>query len=241
MIPLYQSTLKPEEYESYVKHGAAMYLASAALQLPGIKKEAQSVGEAMGAMGNLGDHATKLLLTLSVVTGVPAGIMLHVIGKRIGERKLADRQIIEETGYYSNAAKGLESEMARQGMKAAASVIPDPAKGDEGFVPSKLTKTPPQKVVQSMKAASALRALKLAQESEIETGDEDNQAPPQEQPALPIPEPTGLLAAVGEQPKDPGQQQNLQTAPSANNEVVAKSNITAPGLMMTGGNTRGRV
>jgi hypothetical protein len=69
---------------------------------------------------------------------------MHVVGKRIGQKRAQDKQLMTEAGYYSNAAKGLESEMARQGIKAGSSAIPNPTDG-KGFIPGKLTKTPPLK------------------------------------------------------------------------------------------------
>ena len=116
MIPKYQTNLTPDEYENCVKHGAAMLMTSAR-QSGVIKTADNTVGSALGSLSSLGDYSTRLLLTLSVVTGVPAGIMLHTIGKRISERRQADRQIGDEIGYYRNATQGLESEMARQGIK----------------------------------------------------------------------------------------------------------------------------
>ena len=43
MIPKYQTNLTEQEYETYVKHGAAMMLASAC-RIPSMKKDAQSIG-----------------------------------------------------------------------------------------------------------------------------------------------------------------------------------------------------
>jgi hypothetical protein len=81
-------------------------------------------------------------------------------------------------------------------------------------------------VPENLKVADALRALKkFAQETEIETGDEDNAAQPTGAPGLLVKEPNALLKAVGEVPK--------QQVPN-NPEVVAKSNITAPGQMPDG-------
>ena len=106
MQPPYQKILKPEEFETCVKSGAALTFI----------KNGQGVGDALGAVGTLGDFSTRALLAASLVTGIPVGIMMHVVGKKIGQKRAKERDMENEIKYYRQASGGLEQEMARQGM-----------------------------------------------------------------------------------------------------------------------------
>ena len=124
MIPPYQKLLSPEEHEACIKQGMILTAVSAAQIGPEMKKVAQmTVGNTLASVGTVGDYSTRMLMTLSVVTGVPIGILAHVVGKKLGERRAEERGMEDEAKYYHNAAKGLETEMARQGVKSAAGAL----------------------------------------------------------------------------------------------------------------------
>ena len=114
----YTKMLSPAEHSAAFNSGMSIVLASARLSGDAeLVKDAQGVGDALRNAGMVGDMGTRLLVAASLMTGIPVGIVAHVVAKRIGEERAKEKSLQDEIGYYTGATSGLEREMARQGLK----------------------------------------------------------------------------------------------------------------------------
>lgn len=71
----------------------------------------------LSSVSNIGSMGVNSIITLSILTGVPVGILAHIVDKNITKKKSYEKELIMEAQKYKEAAKALELEMARQKMK----------------------------------------------------------------------------------------------------------------------------
>jgi hypothetical protein len=113
MTPIYKQILGFEAHEQHFKQGVAIATTRLGMNAEQVKQADNAVNTITG----LGDLSARTLMTASLVTGVPIGILAHVIGKKVTERTAKETELKDQIGYYRNAATDIESEMARQGIR----------------------------------------------------------------------------------------------------------------------------
>ena len=145
----YAKILDPQEASEAFMSGVAIVTASARLYGDEeLSKDAQDLGSALRNIGTMGDMSARLLVTASLMTGIPVGIISHVISKRMSDEQMRQKQLKEEAGYYRGATSGIEREMVRQGIKTSQVTSTVPAGDGDGQIPA-------------ARAAKAVKALKL--------------------------------------------------------------------------------
>lgn len=113
MTPIYKQILGFEKHEQFFKQGVALAASSLGMTAVQVKQADNAVNTITG----LGDLSARTLLAASLVTGVPIGILAHVVGKKITERSAKELELKDQVGYYRNASQDIEREMARQGIR----------------------------------------------------------------------------------------------------------------------------
>lgn len=125
----YQKLLSDDEYLASVRLGALTKLAQLGLTMSdfeGMVKQAQGAPGALGAFGAASDIITKwigrgtdaaqnlakLVLLAGGISAVPLGVGAHLIGRRMSEQDVKEKEMTEQLKYYQNAAKGFESGLA---------------------------------------------------------------------------------------------------------------------------------
>ena len=98
--PLYTKLLTREERADCMFTGMMLKGAEA-----GITKEA--------ALSDIGDFSTKAVIAASLLTGIPTGIVAHILAKKARKQTLKERELIEQNDYYRDAADLIEDEMAK--------------------------------------------------------------------------------------------------------------------------------
>ena len=102
--PIVGDLLSRDEVESCITTGAA-------IDAFGFGKEAQLIPQ-------LVDASVKTLLYGSLITGVPLGIMAHVLHRKVRDKRLKERELDKQIQYYRDAATGIEHGLAGMGVKA---------------------------------------------------------------------------------------------------------------------------
>jgi hypothetical protein len=74
-------------------------------------KRALSLGGAM-------DATAKTVVVGALLTGIPVGIMSHMVSKKVNEVKRKERELGQKIDYYRQATQGLESGLAQAGVTA---------------------------------------------------------------------------------------------------------------------------
>lgn len=120
MIPPYQKLISPDEYEICVKEGMALMAAS--IRDAGLDKDAEGP---LASMKTLNDFTGRTLLSLSLATGIPVGILMHVAGRKLNRQRAEESRLEDEISYYRHAGKDLEREMVRQGVKTGSAEMRD--------------------------------------------------------------------------------------------------------------------
>lgn len=105
------SILSPAERMEMMRCGALMK--SAHMGATTTELEKQAVLEGFGSMFDAG---TKAVLVGAAVTGIPAGIMAHMLGKATRRVKLKEQAMSAEAKYYRGATSAMEQGMANAGV-----------------------------------------------------------------------------------------------------------------------------
>jgi hypothetical protein len=107
MKPLYTQILSREERAQAINTGMVTKTASVAT------KEA-SIGSILGSLADLG---TKGIVVGSLVTGIPLGIMAHIMHNKVKQVRQKEKDMDAQIDYYNQAAGSIESTLADE-MKA---------------------------------------------------------------------------------------------------------------------------
>jgi hypothetical protein len=112
--------LNPAERAAWMRAG--MLLKAAQLGLPAetiapLAKQAD-LKDLTAMVSQPIDIGAKTILYGSLITGIPVGIMAHMISKKMNTVKAKQRILDEKIRYYQGAAEGLETGMAQSGVTA---------------------------------------------------------------------------------------------------------------------------
>lgn len=110
----YISNMSTQERAAYMRAGAL--LKAAHLQIP--PENADSAIKSAFSLGDTLDATAKTIVVGSLLTGIPVGIMAHMMSKKIGDVKRKERELTQQIGYYRDAAQALESGLAQAGVRA---------------------------------------------------------------------------------------------------------------------------
>ena len=101
----YTALLSHDERLSAIKIGASLKLIG-----DGLDKQA----DVATAVSNMFTGSGKALLYASLLTGIPAGVLWHTMGRAASGARRKEREVEEETRFYGDAANQLESGLAGQ-------------------------------------------------------------------------------------------------------------------------------
>jgi hypothetical protein len=104
--PLYTQILSKEERAQAINTGMVTKTASVA-------KEA-SIGSILGSLADLG---TKGIVVGSLVTGIPLGIMAHIMHNKVKQVRQKEKDMDAQIDYYNQASGSIERTLADE-MKA---------------------------------------------------------------------------------------------------------------------------
>lgn len=69
------------------------------------------------SVGSIFDAGTKAVVVASAVTGIPVGIMAHLMSKATRANKLKEQDLKHQADFYRNAGQQLERNLANQGAQ----------------------------------------------------------------------------------------------------------------------------
>jgi hypothetical protein len=110
----YINSMTPQERASCMRAGAILKLAH--LQIP--PEHAGTAIKSAFSLGGALDATAKTVVVGALLTGIPVGIMAHMVSKKVGDVKRKERELSQKIDYYRDAAQGLESGLAQAGVKA---------------------------------------------------------------------------------------------------------------------------
>jgi len=109
--PPYTQVLTPAERAACMKVGFVAAAAAQGVSPTTVENWAKTAADGPGFI----DAGLKLALLGSLVTGLPLGLLAHSIGKRTGERNLAQQEAQQKIDFYREASQGLEHGLASRG------------------------------------------------------------------------------------------------------------------------------
>lgn len=104
MKPVYTQIMNPEERAKNIRVGMITKAASVS------SKEA-SIGSILGSVADLG---TKGIIVGSLVTGIPLGIMSHIIHSKVKQVRQQEKDLDKQIGYYRDATGSIENTLAEE-------------------------------------------------------------------------------------------------------------------------------
>jgi len=104
MKPVYTQVLSREERENAINLGMVTKAASVSAQV----KEA-SVSSILGSVADLG---TKGIVVGSLVTGIPLGIMAHIMHSKVKQVRQKEKDVDKQIGFYQDATDSMERTLA---------------------------------------------------------------------------------------------------------------------------------
>lgn len=130
MAPLLKKYLSDEERLACWRAGSVQKIASmgltqldaASILLADPKPESPAEKTAETPVFGLGDIlnlpvvTAKTIAAVSLITGIPLGIVAHKLGQRTDQVLSQDRKLETEADYYRDAARQLENGMMASGM-----------------------------------------------------------------------------------------------------------------------------
>lgn len=99
--------LTPEERLSLMHSGALLKCAN-----EGMDKQA-----VLESVGSIFDAGTKAVIVASAVTGIPIGIMSHLMGKATRSNRMKEQELENKIKYYENAGQQMERNLTNQGVR----------------------------------------------------------------------------------------------------------------------------
>lgn len=100
---IHRQLLDIDDMQAIVKTGAAI--------------KAGSLGKAAQIIPQVMDAGTKTLVATSLITGIPLGIMAHMIHNKIKSKRDREKEMDQRINYYQQAGRSIEDAMAAQGIK----------------------------------------------------------------------------------------------------------------------------
>ena len=110
----YISNMSARDRGALVRAGAILKLAH--LQLP--PQEAGELIKQSVTFGGALDATAKTVVVGALLTGIPVGIMAHMVAKKVNDVKRKERELGQKIDYYRQATQGLESGLAQAGVRA---------------------------------------------------------------------------------------------------------------------------
>jgi hypothetical protein len=110
----YINNMTMQERAACMRAGAIMKLAH--LQIP--PENADTAIKSAVSLGGAIDATAKTVVVGALLTGIPVGIMAHMISKKVGDVRRKERELGQKIEYYRDAAQSLESGLAQAGVKA---------------------------------------------------------------------------------------------------------------------------
>jgi len=114
--PWYTKHASPHARAELMRLGAIMKLAQAGVQ-PEYMDPAMTLVK-RSAIGPALDATAKTVVLGSVLTGIPVGIMAHMLAKKMTAVKRREREMQQKIDHYRTAATELESGLAQSGITA---------------------------------------------------------------------------------------------------------------------------
>lgn len=103
MKPEYIQLVSTEERAEAMKLGAVVALARKGIRPSQIKSAAVALSP-----GGI----AKTMITVSLLAGLPLGVVAHAMGRQITQQKNRERELRERIKFYRNAAGSLETGLA---------------------------------------------------------------------------------------------------------------------------------
>lgn len=103
MKPGYITQLSKEERAGCVKFGALLAFAQSGIvpsEIDGFCKKA--------GLNDYLDTAGKAVLAVSLIGGIPVGVAAHIVGRRINQQSMKEKELQEKLKYYHSATGSLE-------------------------------------------------------------------------------------------------------------------------------------
>lgn len=109
MKPGYISRLSKEERSGCVKFGMTLAFAQAGLTPQNIDGFCKTAG-----VNDYLETAGKAVLALALIGGIPIGVAAHVVGNRINQQSMKEKELQEKLKYYHTATGSLEHGLEAQ-------------------------------------------------------------------------------------------------------------------------------
>jgi hypothetical protein len=101
----YTQLLSKEQREECIRNGLLLKLAEYGVTGETLEKEA-------GLVGDWFDTGAKGIILGSVITGIPLGIMAHMVHRKTREVRNREKELQSKINYYNQAAQDLETGLA---------------------------------------------------------------------------------------------------------------------------------
>ena len=109
--PTYIGMLTQQERLECIQAGMTLKMAEWGAVPPGVAKQAGITDPLSSAL----DFGTKTIIVGSVVTGIPLGIMAHMVHRKTQEVRQKEKELQSKINYYSQATGNIESGLAGAG------------------------------------------------------------------------------------------------------------------------------
>lgn len=106
--PLYTQLLSKEERADCLLTGMMLKGASVGASFDQVKQAGLG-----SAIAGTADFGTKAVIATSLLTGIPAGIVAHLLHKRIKKQDIKEQELLNKDEYYRDAADLIEDELAK--------------------------------------------------------------------------------------------------------------------------------
>ena len=110
------TTLSPAERLAWIRAGALLKAAQLGVPAPSVDPLLKRAD--LSYLTTPLDIGAKTILYGSLITGIPLGIMAHMVSRKMNTVKAKQRELEEKIKYYHDASEGLETGMAQAGVTA---------------------------------------------------------------------------------------------------------------------------
>lgn len=102
MKPVYTQIMSPIERAENIRVGMVTKAAS-------VSSKQASIGSVLGSIADLG---TKGIIVGSLVTGIPLGIMAHIVHSKVKQVRQQEKDLDKQINYYQDATGSIENTLA---------------------------------------------------------------------------------------------------------------------------------